>query len=210
VHYVDSDFKYIESTSEAASSGDEDNAEKLEAILGAVYTSSPVKESLLDPAERQSLLLFDKNFAVEEDLESGMPLFLFLHSPLYMYSVICLLPFTHSLFSLIVLYSLYSYMHFHYTFIQKMTVACSQICVLEVNVVQTARTLTPAQKMKNHCLKEDHFIDVDRAMGVKQLVAMEELLMAEDQVVVGRQLVPKEQVMAEEPVVAEEQVVAKE
>ena len=67
-HYVDSDFKYVESTSEAASSGDEGDAEKLEAILGAVYTS-PVKESLLDPAERQSLLLFNKDFAVE-DLES--------------------------------------------------------------------------------------------------------------------------------------------
>ena len=91
-----------------------------------------------------------------------------------------------------------------------MRVACSQICVLEVNVVQTARTLTPAQKTKNHCLKEDHFVDVGRAMGVKQLVAMEELVVAEDQVVVGRQLVAKEQVLAEEPVVAEEQVVAKE
>ena len=155
-HYVDSDFEYVESTNEAASSGNEDDAEKLEAILGAVYTSSQVKESLLDPAERQSLLLFDKDFAVEEDLESGTPLLLllFLHSPLYMYSVICCLPFTHSLFSLIVLYSSYSYMHFHYTFIQKTTVACSQICVLEVNVVQTARTLTPAQKTKNHHQKE--------------------------------------------------------
>jgi len=87
-HYVDSDFEYVESTNEAASSGNEDDAEKLEAILGAVYTSSPVKESLLDPAERQSLLLFDKDFAVEEDLESGTPLLLFLHAPLYMYSVI--------------------------------------------------------------------------------------------------------------------------
>ena len=57
----------VESTSEAASSGDEGDAENLEAILGAVYTS-PVKESLLYPAERQSLLLFDKDFAV--DLES--------------------------------------------------------------------------------------------------------------------------------------------
>jgi len=73
-HYVDSDLKYIESTSEA-SSGDEDDAEKLEAILGTVYTSSPVKESLA-PAERQLLLLFDKecDFAVE-DLESGIHLF---------------------------------------------------------------------------------------------------------------------------------------
>jgi len=68
-------------------------------------------------------------------------------------------------------------MHFHYTFIQKTTVACSQICVLEVNVVQTARTLTPAQKTKNHHQKDDHFVDVDRAMGVKQLVVMEELVL---------------------------------
>ena len=59
-HCVDSDFEYVESTSKAASSGNEDDAEKLEATLGAVYTSSPVKESLPDPAERQSLLLLTR------------------------------------------------------------------------------------------------------------------------------------------------------
>ena len=56
----ESDFDYIESTSEAGSSSDEEDAEKLEAILGAVFTSSPSK-GRLEPAERQSLLLFDKD-----------------------------------------------------------------------------------------------------------------------------------------------------
>ena len=70
----DSDFEYVESTSEAASSGDKDDTEELEALLGTAYTSSPEKESL-DPAERQSLLLFDKDFAEEEDLEAGTLLF---------------------------------------------------------------------------------------------------------------------------------------
>ena len=46
----DSDFDYVESTSEVASS-DDDDAEKLETSLGAVYISSPSKGSL-DPAER--------------------------------------------------------------------------------------------------------------------------------------------------------------
>ena len=34
---------------------------------------------------------------------------------------------------------------------------------------QTARTMTPAQKIKNHHLKEEPFV-VDRTMSVKQLV----------------------------------------
>jgi len=67
----ESDFDYIESTSEAGSSSDEEDAEKLEAILGAVFTSSPSK-GRLEPAERQSLLLFDKDLAEEEDLEAGI------------------------------------------------------------------------------------------------------------------------------------------
>jgi len=50
---------------------DEEDAQKLEAILGAVFTSSPSK-GRLEPAERQSLLLFDKDLAEEEDLEAGI------------------------------------------------------------------------------------------------------------------------------------------
>jgi hypothetical protein len=110
-----------------------------------------------------------------------------------MYSVISHLPFTidaftHSLIFLIVLYSLYSYMYFHYTFLQKMTVVYSQICVLGVNVVQTARTSTPVQKTtRHHHLKEEHF---GRAARVKQLAVVEE------QVVAGRPLAAVEQVVA--------------
>jgi hypothetical protein len=76
---VDSDFEYVASTSEAASSGNEDDAEKLEALFGAVYSSSGSPVKILDPAERHSLLLFDKDFAPEEDLEACTPL---LHSPI--------------------------------------------------------------------------------------------------------------------------------
>ncbi len=76
---VDSDFEYVASTSEAASSGNEDDAEKLEALFGAVYSSSGSLVKILDPAEQHSLPLFDKDFAPEEDLEACTPL---LHSPI--------------------------------------------------------------------------------------------------------------------------------
>ncbi len=66
----DSNFDYVESTSEA-SSGDEDDAEDLETFLGAVYATSPSKGNLA-PAERQSLLLFDKDCGAWEELESGI------------------------------------------------------------------------------------------------------------------------------------------
>ena len=65
-----SDFDYVESTSEAVSSDEEQDLERLELVLGAMYSSSPSKERD-DPALRQSLLLLDKDLSKKEALEAG-------------------------------------------------------------------------------------------------------------------------------------------
>jgi len=57
-----SDFDYVESanSSELGSSDKDRDAEKLEAIFGAVFNTLFSANSVPQPAERQSLLLFYK------------------------------------------------------------------------------------------------------------------------------------------------------
>ena len=66
-------FDYVESTSELGSSDDDEDAGKLEAIFGAVYSGLSPSKPFVQPAERHSLLLWDKDLG-EEDLESGIVL----------------------------------------------------------------------------------------------------------------------------------------
>ena len=66
-------FDYVESTSELGSSDDDEDAGKLEAIFGAVYSGLSPSKPFIQPAERHSLLLWDKDLG-EEDLESGIVL----------------------------------------------------------------------------------------------------------------------------------------
>lgn len=65
----------VESTSDAISSDEERDLERLELVLGAVYNSSPSKDRD-DPIHRQSLLLLDKDLSMNENLEAGIHLFL--------------------------------------------------------------------------------------------------------------------------------------
>lgn len=72
----DSDFDYVESasSSELWSSDEGEDGEKLEAVLGAVFSTSSPSKAFLEPAERQSLLFLDKDL---EELESGSLCFVF-------------------------------------------------------------------------------------------------------------------------------------
>ena len=57
-----SDFDYVSANSSELGSSDKDgDAEKLEAIFGAVFNTLFSANSVLQPAERQSLLLFNKD-----------------------------------------------------------------------------------------------------------------------------------------------------
>ena len=76
IHYSESDvadIDFIESTSEGEpfSSSDEADAELLEGVLESAY-SSKTPYSALDPAERDSLLLFDKDLKEQSGKEDRM------------------------------------------------------------------------------------------------------------------------------------------
>lgn len=64
----DSEDDFCESTSGEDSSSDERDGEFLEQILDGVYSSRYSPSKPLDPVERDSLLIFDKDFFYEEEL----------------------------------------------------------------------------------------------------------------------------------------------
>ena len=73
-YYSDSDsesefYEITSSEAESVCSSDEEDAERLEVVLEGAYTCSPklYQCSSLDPAERSSLLLFDKDIGESGD-----------------------------------------------------------------------------------------------------------------------------------------------
>ena len=71
----------ISSEAESYSISDKENAELLQMALEGAYTCSPCK-AMIDPAERSSYLLFDKDLMSEDDDEIGK-----LHSRIVVYCV---------------------------------------------------------------------------------------------------------------------------
>ena len=64
-----SDFEELITSSDAAELSDEDDAEIMDLLFESAFTSSPSKYSTEDPCYRSSLLLLDKEFLEDEDLE---------------------------------------------------------------------------------------------------------------------------------------------
>ena len=62
--------EYCESTSGEETSSDERDGEFLEHVLDGVYSSRHSPSKRLDPVERDSLLIYDKDFFQEEELYS--------------------------------------------------------------------------------------------------------------------------------------------
>lgn len=62
--------EYFESTSGEEMSSDERDGEFLEHVLDGVYSSRSSPSKRLDPVERDSLLIYDKDFFQEEELYS--------------------------------------------------------------------------------------------------------------------------------------------
>ena len=70
----ESDFEYVESTSssEFLTSDEAEDVETLEAVFGAIISSASPSKCGLPPVECESLLLFGKDLAEqEEDVESS-------------------------------------------------------------------------------------------------------------------------------------------
>ena len=72
----ESDKEYCEiftSEAESFATSDEDDAEILQMALEGAYTCSPCKRSIIDPAERSSYLLYDKDLmdGSEDGREAG-------------------------------------------------------------------------------------------------------------------------------------------
>ena len=66
----DSEEDICESTSAEETSLDEWDGVFLEQILDGAYSSQSLQSARLDPVERDSLLIFDKDFIHEEELYS--------------------------------------------------------------------------------------------------------------------------------------------
>ena len=64
---LDSDHEYVESLARSKPEGDSSNEELLEHVFDGVYSSPFMKR--LDPAERDALLLLDKDLM--EELDEG-------------------------------------------------------------------------------------------------------------------------------------------
>ena len=73
---AESDEDYYEiftSEAESFATSDEEDAELLQMALEGAYTSSPFKRStIIDPAERPSYLLFDKDLMSEEECDDEL------------------------------------------------------------------------------------------------------------------------------------------